>query len=47
MSYIKENCKSELTTEGQSSLYSERLRSAVAQVSKTLRESEYAIIEAW
>jgi hypothetical protein len=47
VSYIKENCKIEFTAESQPSMYSERLRNAVAQVSKTLRESEDTITEAW
>ena len=47
MSYITENSKSELTTESQPSLYSERLRNSVTQVSKTLRESIDTMTEAW
>jgi len=47
MSYITENCQSELSTDSQASLYSERLRNAVAQVSKTLRESTDTMTEAW
>jgi hypothetical protein len=47
MSYITEKCKSGLTTESLPSLYSERLRNAVAQVSKTLRESVDTMTEVW